>query len=215
MTGSGEPGYCGHMKSFPLLAAMLCSMGCATSAVGPGRLNHELLSLAKNAHGTRKIELHSDQNGTITKMSVYHQDVSRVPEAIRKLAERQFPDSKVISMETENYADAGLVYEVEVESPDGKRCEVSALPDATLRYTECRLSSDGLPAAVSQRIAATVPNGTIEELEVLKGPSIAGGEEYRAEVKLGGVEHYLRISPSGELLRHGIVVPASIEVPIQ
>ena len=203
------------MKSFALLSAVLCSMGCATSGVGPGRLDHELLSLTTTAQGVRKIELHSDKRGAITKMSVYHQDQSRVPEAIRKLAESQFPGSKIVSLETEHYVDAGLVYEVEVEIPDGKHCEVSARPDATLRYTECRLSSDGLPAAVSQRIAETLPGGTVEELEVLKGPAIAGGEEYRAEVKLGAVGHYLRISPSGGLLRHGIVVPASIEVPIQ
>lgn len=146
--------------------------------------------------------------GQLGKMSVYHQDANRIPESVRKLAETLFPGSKSLSFETEHYADAGLVYEVEVESQDGRHCEVSATADAKHRYTECRLSQDALPAAVSKKLETTLPGATVEELEVLKGPSIGGGEEYRAELKVGSVVHYLRLSPGGELLRHGILVPA-------
>jgi hypothetical protein len=201
------------MKRVLLFSVLLASMGCATGATGPGRLNPDLIRVAASAEGVRKIELHSDQSGALGKMSVYHQDANRIPESVRKLAETLFPGSKSLSFETEHYADAGLVYEVEVESQDGRHCEVSATADAKHRYTECRLSQDALPAAVSKKLETTLPGATVEELEVLKGPSIGGGEEYRAELKVGSVVHYLRLSPGGELLRHGILVPAKIEVP--
>ncbi len=201
------------MKSVLLCVAVSGAMGCATSATGPGRLNPDLIGVATSAEGVRKIELHSDQSGGLWKMSVYHQDANRVPEPVRKLAESLFPGSKPVSFETEHYADACLVYEVEVESQDGRHCEVSATSDAKLRYTECRLAKEGLPVAVAKKLETVLPGATIEELEVLKGPSIGGGEEYRAELKLGAVEHYLRLSPGGELVHHGILIPAKIEVP--
>lgn len=201
------------MKNTVLSAMVLVSIGCATHATGPGRLNRELIGVAASAEGVRKIELHSDGTGGLWKMSVYHQDASRIPAPVRQLAESQFPGGKPVSFETEHYADVGLVYEVELESADGRHCEVSATAEAKLRYTECRISKDGLPAAVAQKLEATLPGATVEELEVLKGPGIAGGEEYRAELKVGSTVHYLRLSPAGELLRRGVLVPAKLEVP--
>jgi hypothetical protein len=201
------------MKSLSLLGVTLLSLGCATHTTSPGHLDAELLSIAASAQGVRKLEMHSEKTGEIWKLSVYHQDAARIPEPIRKLAESTFPGSKALSFETERYADAGLVYEVEVEKADGEHCEISTSPDGKLRYAECRLTQAALPSSVSKTIADMLPGGTVEEIEILKGQAIVGGEEYRAEVKVGPQLHYLRIKPSGELIRHGLLIPAKIEVP--
>lgn len=201
------------MKPFSLLFVTLLSIGCAAHTAGPGHLDAELLSIATSAQGTRKLELHGEKSGEISKLSVYHQDATRIPEPIRKLAESTFPGSKALSFETERYADAGLVYEVEVEKADGEHCELSASAEGKLRYTECRLTQAALPPAVSKTISDKLPGGTVEEIEVLRGQAIVGGEEFRAEVKVGTQMHYLRIKPSGELVRHGLLIPAKLELP--
>jgi hypothetical protein len=197
--------------------------GCATTGGGgsggggggPGRLDPALVEVAASAQGVRKIELHAEPGGGLRKMSVYHLDTSRIPEPVRKLAEQKFPGGKLRSFESERYADAGLVYEVEVDTSDGKVCEVSASGEGALRYTECRLRPEELPPEVARTVSATVPGASIEEAELLTGPAIAGEREFRIEARAGGVTHYLRLRPSGELFRHGLLVPAQIEVPVR
>lgn len=205
-----------QIRSASLLLGILSGCATAGGGSGPGRLDPALVEVAASAAGVRKIELHAEPGGGLRKMSVYHLDTSRIPEPVRKLAEQKFPGSKLRSFESERYADAGLVglvYEVEVDTADGKICEVSAAMDGVLRYTECHLRPEELPPEVTRTVSATVPGAAIEEAELLTGPAIAGERELRIEARANGVLHYLRLRPSGELLHHGLIVPAQIEVP--
>jgi hypothetical protein len=178
---------------------------------GAGRLQAETAALAATLQGVDKMELELGTGGVIEAIAIYHHDAESIPAVVRQLAEQRFPGAQVRSYETEVYRDGGRVFEVEVTTSDGKTCEVSATPDGTLRYIECALPASELPPAVMATVTRTVPSGEIHEAE--RKTDAAGVERYSVEVRAGTVEHYLRIASDGSLTSHGLVRPATIEVP--
>ena len=60
-------------------------------------------------------------------------------------------------------------------------------------------------------LSDTVAGAQMEESELVKE---GGAEEYRFEAKVGDRIHYLRIKPSGELVKHTLRVKAELEVPM-
>lgn len=190
--------------------ALAALLGACAPAAGPGRLDGALVQAAASARGVELVYLDASSGGALGKLSVYHHEEAQVPEAVRRLAEEKLPGGKVRRYESELYAQGGRVFEVEIETQDGRHCEVSATAEGALRYLECEIAQKDLPPAVVQAVAQAVPGGEIAEAETQKGPSI---DEVHVEVKAGGALHYLRLRPSGELLRHSLRLPAAVDVP--
>lgn len=175
-------------------------------------LSETVRDAATTAPKVERMKLRFDAAGALSKQAVYHDDAAAIPEAVRRLAEQQFPGAKVSGYETEHYADHGDLFEVELDTADGKHCEVAAQVDGTLFYTECRLETAELPGPVAERVSATVPAGTILEAE--RKMMADGGEEFTVEVELEGRELYLRIAADGALLSKHLRVPALVELPL-
>lgn len=183
----------------------------AVEAPGSTALDAKIRETAMSAPNVERMKVRVDDAGKIVKQSVYHGDAGTTPAPVRELAEKTFPGGRPLFYETEVYADVGLVYEVEVETTDGKQCEVSGQPDGTLVYTECRLDARELPEPVTARIDATLAGGKVIEAEVKKGPNV---DEFTIEVEFQGREYYLRIRPDGTLIAKLLRVPAIIELPL-
>ena len=104
----------------------------------------------------------------------------------------------------------GDVFEVEVDTKDGKRCAVAAKADGTEVYVECRVDPAELSEPIVKAVEALMPGGKIVEAESKKGPGIY---EVSVEVESGGREYYLRVSPDGTLIQKLVRIPAIVEVP--
>jgi len=180
------------------------------TAGGAGALDGELVKLAA-AGPAQKMKLRTDAAGTLVKQSVYHADASAIPKAVHDLAAQKFPGGKLARVESELYAEHGRVYEIEMQTSDGKTCEVAASEDGTELYTECEVDPKSLPAPVNDAIAKLYPGAKILEAETKKGPKV---DEITIEVQVGEGEHYVRIAPDGNVIQRLVRVPAVVEIPL-
>lgn len=195
----------------PAVLGLLALTPACASGPGPGAaLDPELVEIMRHPDDVGGVKVRTDRKGRVTKMSVYHAREQDIPLWVRGLATEKWPESKVRSYETEWYADAGRVYEVEVTLSDGKTCEMSVTKAGVERYVECEIDVDALPAAVAATVAKVVPDGKIEEAEEKKGPDM---HEITLEIEAGGREYYLRVRADGKLLEHLLRVPTILEVP--
>jgi hypothetical protein len=218
------------MKRVPLLVLATFALACnepaattqpceatttdaapGTAAAGTATLDATIRKTASSAPQVERMKIRVDDSGVIVKQSVYHGDASVIPAAVRELAEKTFPEARALKYETEVYADIGLVFEIELETKDGKLCEVSSQPDGTLVYTECHIDPRELPEPVAARAEATIAGGKIIEAEQKTGPKV---DEFTVEVEHEGREFYLRVRPDGTLIAKLVRVPAIIELPI-
>ncbi|MBL4685521.1 MAG: hypothetical protein JKY37_13080 [Nannocystaceae bacterium] len=176
------------------------------TALQPG-----VAAAAQHATDVSKIKIRLDASGKIVKQSVYHGDESKIAAPVLALAAEKFPGSKPRRYETEWYADLGEVHEVEVETADGKTCEVAAKPDGTELYVECHEPHDSLSATVKTLISESYPDGKILEVESKTRPNV---NEITIEIESGGVEYYVIVSPDGSNARTMRRIPAIVEVPV-
>jgi hypothetical protein len=199
------------------LLLLLVVGGCATITVappkpiGPGFLAPQLVEAAGTWRGVERVRLAVDRSGGVTKMEVYHCDAGRFPAAARALLERELPGARALVYEREQYADLGWVNEVEVETADGRRCELGASDEGQLRFIECRVAPAQAPPAVAKALGALVPGAEIVEIELRKGPGI---DEVIVEARSGERLEVLRLRPDGTVLARGIRLPATIDVPL-
>lgn len=189
------------------LPGLLLLSGCAGSRAG--WLSSAALS-AMTAHAPGvSVKVYLDAGGAVHKISLYHQQVDRVPEPVRRLAQERFHRAQMRQYEVELLADGSWVHEVELETPDGQRCELSATAQGRLLYTECLIAPAELPEAVRAEVGRRLPGGEVEEAEVQTG---ASGRVYEVKVRLAGQTHVLRLGPSGEVLRRSLRIPAVLDV---
>lgn len=182
----------------------------APAPQGGTAVHMQIVEAARDAKGVEKVKVRVDDTGAIVKLAVYHQDASRIPAPVQELAAKEFPGSKTMAYETEFYADVGEIFEVEVQTKDGKRCELAANAEGVLRYKECHVKPKDLPAEMSAKVKELHPKGKILEAETKQGPEI---DETTIKVKDGGRELYLRMKPDGTLIQTLYRVPATFEVP--
>lgn len=174
-------------------------------------LDAEIVTTATTADKLDKLKVRVDADGKIVKQSLYHYDAAVIPKPVRDLAASTFEGSTAVRYETEWYADVGRIYEVEVDTKDGKHCEVAATPDGKLQYTECRIDPTTLPSEVAKTVHDLA--GTQEILEAEK-KTRADGEEFTVEIADPGGDLYVRIAADGSLLGKYRRVPGIIEVPV-
>jgi uncharacterized membrane protein YkoI len=175
-------------------------------------LEASIVRTATSAKDVARLKLRLDAQGAVVKQALYHGDRTVIPEAVLALAERTHPGAKAVHYESEIYADLGEVFEVEVETSDGRRCEVASRPDGTLLYEECQLDPGELPPPVAQASASAFPGAEILEAEHKK--TADGTETYSVELKHDGREYYLILSADGTISQRLLRVPALVEIPI-
>lgn len=197
-----------HRSPVALIAPLLllAALGCASTGLAPS-----VVRSTSTAAGVEKLKLRVDASGAVQKTSLVHHDAAEVPEAVKKLAGEKFPGAKVLAYESEVYADSGRAWEVEVETADQQKCELSAREDGTLVYVECAVAPALLPPAVVQALAQLVPGGKVVEAESKRG---SGADDLLVEVQQGERLHYLRFHADGVLFSHGLKVAATVEVPL-
>lgn len=193
------------------LVLTLVGLFALTAHADPGKLDAQLLGVAAKAKGVTKIQLYAAPDGTLRKVAVYHADPAQVPEPVRALAKSKFGEAAITSYESELYADLGQVYEITAKTESGEQ-EIAAKADGTLVYMEHPVALAAVPAAVKATAEKAVPGGEWVEAEEKKGPAI---HQFGVKLTADGVTHYLRISPAGELLNHGLRLPAMVEVGIK
>lgn len=177
----------------------------------PALFEPALVQVAQNAKGVHKIKLFFDAEGRPTKQSVYHRDFTLMPEAVRKTVEAEAPGGELVAAESELYTGVGRVFEVEVKLPDGRELEVSVKEDGTLYYVERKQDPKLLGDSVRATIEATVPGGTVDEVETKKGPDM--DFTLIEVIDPQGAQHYLRFAPGGKLVGHTLRFTAQVEVP--
>lgn len=183
----------------------------ATSPAGAtGALDAELVKIAA-AGPAKKMKIRTDANGALVKQSVYHSDQSAIPKPVHDLAAKKFPGAKLRQVESELYREHGRVFEIEVATADGKKCEIAASAAGVELYTECQVDPATLPAPVTAAIAKLYPDAKVLEAETKVGPSV---DEMTIELQVGEGEHYLRIKPDGTVIERLVRIPAVIEIPV-
>jgi len=180
-------------------------------AVPHGGLHETVARIAVTATTVEEFEFRLDDHGALIKQAIYHDDASAVSEAVKAKALELYPGATIVAYETEFYADAGIVHEVEVKTADGRECEVSATPEGTLRYQECELEMANVPAQISAAVKSAYPEGKLLEVETKKGPGL---DQVTAEVESGGVEYYVTMSPAGTIEAVHKRVEALVEIPV-
>jgi hypothetical protein len=187
-----------------------CPEPTSTPAAGGGAaLDAELVKTA--SAGAIKMKIRTDASGALVKQSVYHRDQAAIPKPVHDLAAQKFPGGKTEQVESELYREHGRVYEVEVTTADGKKCEVAASAEGVELYTECVVEPASLPAPVTAAIAKLYPDAKVLEAETKKGPKV---DEITVEVQVGDGEHYVRIEPDGTVIERLVRVPAVVEIPV-
>ncbi len=122
----------------------------AAPVAGAPRLPDPIADALANAQGVHEVEIDVAPDGTLRKVSVYHRDAAQVPEPVKASAQKAFAGAEADAFEIEFYAEGGTVYEVEVTTRDGRRCELAAEADGTVRYTECEIPAGKLPRAARE-----------------------------------------------------------------
>lgn len=181
------------------------------AAGGGATIDAEMVAIAAKPGVAIKFKLRVDASGALAKQSLYHNDASAIPEAVRTKAEQRWPGGKIVRFETEQYAEHGRVHEVEVTTAEGGKCELAVKSDGTELYEECEVAPDKLAPAVAAKITELFPQGKVLEAETKRGP---GMDEVTIEVESEGVEYYLRVKPDGTVLAKLVRIPAILEVPI-
>lgn len=166
---------------------------------------------AASARGVEKIKLEAEADGAIRYFSVHHQDADAIPGPVRAHLDA-YPGAKIRSYESEVVAGAGRLFEVEFVKDDQQECEFSARADGSLLYTECHIDRAALPEPVRAAFDRAYPGVAIKEIE--KASLADGADEYELEFELDGRLHELYYKPDGTVLRHMLVIPAVIEVPV-
>lgn len=207
------------MRVVLFLLVALCSACASVPAsvnapvTGPA-LPSSILDTAQEAKGVSQVRVYFAEDGTARKLAVYHGDVSQIPSPVLDLVKKKYPKASIQEYETEFYADAGLVYEVEIISAEGSPMEVSAFADGRLRYVEAEMDPASLSPHMREVVVGAVPGGVIAEVEMKTGP-----EMDLVQVKVKPPEgvgfHYLVFETEGSLVRHTRRYPAQIEVPVK
>jgi hypothetical protein len=189
-----------------------CPEPVTTPAAGEpvGALDRELVETA--ARGAIKMKVRTDATGALVKQSVYHRDQAAIPKPVHELAAKKFPGSKLQYVESELYREHGRVYEIEVTTADGRKCEVAGSAEGVELYEECVVDAASLPAAVTDAVGKLYPGAKVLEAETKKGPNL---EEITIEVQVGEGEHYVRIKPDGTVIERLVRIPAVIEIPVE
>lgn len=151
-----------------------------------------------------------DANGDVSKVVLKHMDADKVPAAVKKAAEAAWPGAQVVAYEWEFYAEDGEVHEVELKTADGTMCELSAKPDGTVRYKECAVKREDVPAKAMSDAEAKLPGAELVEAEKKEG----GSESYFSlKFKTsGGQVHYLRYGLDGAYKSRALRLPANVKI---
>lgn len=182
----------------------------ASATAASSGLHPELARIAVTADNVDEFELRLDADGELVKQAVYHDKADAISDAVKAKTLELYPGATITHFETEHYADAGVVHEVEVKTADGQSCEVSATPDGAVRYQECELDLATLPAQITAAVKSAYPEGKLLEAETKKGPTM---DVITVEVVSGGVEYYLYLTPDGSIEQVFKRVEAVVEIP--
>jgi hypothetical protein len=192
--------------------------------LGPGRLDPLLVRIAASA---RKMKLELEVDGSVRKLAVYHDEVGAVPAAVIARASEVFPGAKVRSYESEYYRDLGRVFEVEVETAGGQRCEVSAREDGALVYKECELDVKAMPPEIVAALERDAPGRKLLEVErkdhadgkvefvAELGPVASAAKKPAPKQLVAGDEaagEELYYDAAGKLLRREVTLSAEVEI---
>lgn len=192
----------------PLFIGLLLLSGCGGSLLGS--VAPDFSQAVADTPSTREVRVYLEPGGGIRGLSIYHLDAEAIPDAVKALGASRFPGRRIIYYETEWYADGSQVFEVEYALDGGKKGEIAARADGALIYMERPVAT--VPVPTRNAALRAVSGGRIVEGERRQGPGI---DHFILKLDLRGRVHVLHIDAQGQVLQHGIRVPAKIEVPFE
>ena len=190
----------------PLL--LIALTGCG----GPllGTITPSFTQTVADMPSTREVRVYLEPGGGVRGLSIYHVNAEAIPDAVRALGASRFPGRRVVHYETEWYADGSQIYEVEYALEGARTGELAARIDGSLVYVERPVAS--LPPLARSAALAAVAGGRIMQGDRRQGPGI---DHYILKIDLRGRMHVVHVDAQGQVLQHGIRVPAQIEVPFE
>ena len=178
-----------------------------------GSLDAEFVATISRHKSVEKIELEVGADGLIRELALYPGDADRVPSAVKDRAQEIYPGATVDGYESEvEGPDRRVVYEVELTTAEGQKCEIEATDSGELLYTECELDLSSLSDGLRAEVAKVLPDGEIKEVEVVT-PAGDAKPRTSVEVIVGTATHKL-VFVDGALSRHALEIKAEIELDL-
>ncbi|HGG57780.1 MAG TPA: hypothetical protein ENK31_08305 [Nannocystis exedens] len=183
----------------------------STAAIGS--LDRGFITGIREHSKVEKIEIEIAADGVIRELALYHMDAGKIPESVRKRAEASYPGAKITGFESEvEGPPRRQVYEVELETAEGQKCEIEAGEDGVQIYSECEVDLAKLSEELKAAAAKTLPEGTIKEAEVVQQGDDAPAKTI-IEVEVGESTHKL-VFVGDQLKRHVLEIKAEIELDL-
>jgi len=185
----------------------------AEKAPSIGALDGEFVATISRHKAIDKIELEVAADGNIRELALYHNDAELIPDAVKAKAQEVYPGSTIHSYESElEGPQRRAVFEVELTTAEGQKCEIEATDGGELLYTECEVEVTSLAEELKAAAEKALPDGTIKEVEVVT-PSGDAKPQTVVEMTVGETTHKL-VFVEGELQRHAIEIKAEIELDV-
>jgi hypothetical protein len=181
------------------------TVGSDSSAIG--HIDAGVIARMRQIQLIDHVQLALNHDGSVRKFEVYHNDSAPIPAAVRALLKQIFPQSHILTYETEWHQDDGEITELLVRDANNRICELSATNAGRERYVECRMAPEDLPSNVKDSANQVVPNARIEEANSFEDSS---GHAYKLDVREGSLLHGLKIDNDGKLLAHTIKITAQL-----
>jgi uncharacterized membrane protein YkoI len=119
------------------------------------------------------------------------------PAAVMSAVERAQPKSKALSCKSEKEKGSTL-YEVKVQTMDGKKLEMDVSPEGEILVTEEHIPLSAVPSAAMTSLEKKFAGARVSDAERLTAKD--GEVSFELTFKAGGKEHEITVTEAGEIL---------------
>ena len=116
------------------------------------------------------------------------------PTAVISSIEKAHSGSKTLDCKDEREG-GQILYEAKIRTADGRRLELGIRPDGAILFTEERIATSAVPAAVLQSLHARYADATVKEAERVTAAN--GQISFEVEFNSGGREKSMTVTEAG------------------
>ncbi|MHC4478011.1 MAG: PepSY domain-containing protein [Planctomycetota bacterium] len=127
--------------------------------------------------------------------------LSQVPQAVRATIERETRGLEIEDIDLDN-DDGKVVYEVEAENSDGRRCEMDVAEDGSLIKIDAQLRAEDLPAPIAEAVKESV--GEVVFFQIRRRLSTNEKLRYDIEADTEDTEIHLQVAGDGSIINENV-----------
>ena len=199
------------------LAVGLVTAGCglaerltSTSATtGLGRLDEEVIEELTDTSVVERVDVQVGDDCSLAELSLTHLDAGSVPEAVRERVREEYSGVRLLTYVTTIEPDDMVLYRVNIETSEGRRCAVAVEGGGFLVYSECAVEMSALPVPVTEAVEA-LGLGEIMSTAHREGPGLS---LYIVEKRIDRRVHVIELTVDGEIVAHDVRFPARVRIP--